>query len=66
LGILDHEFIDAQEGRWEVPTRVVPAGGGSVFMMTLANPPAMTEQEFLAGMKLLDEELATLKRLLEA
>ena len=66
FGILDHEFIDAREGRWQVPARVVPAGGGAVFMLTLVMPPGMTEQDFQAGMLLLDEELATLKRLLEA
>jgi len=66
FGILDHEFIDAQEGRWEVPARIVAAGGGAVFMLTLVKPPGMTEQGFEAGMLLLDEELATLKQLLEA
>src|SRR5579862_9265231 len=25
-GILDHEFLDAGEGRWWVPARVVPVG----------------------------------------
>lgn len=65
-GIVDHVFVDAQEGRWNVPARVVPAGEGSVFMMTLTKPEPMTEQDFQKGMTLLDEELATLKRLLEA
>jgi hypothetical protein len=65
-GIVDHEFIDAQEGRWEVPARVVPAGDdGTVFMMTLTKPAQMPEPDFQVGMKLLDEEFATLKRLLE-
>lgn len=66
FGIVDHEFIDAQEGRWEVPARVVPTGNASVFMMTLTKPEPMSEQDFQQGMLLLDEELATLKQLLEA
>lgn len=66
FGIIDHEFIDAREGRWEVPARVVAAGGGSVFMLTLAKPAGMTEQDFQTGIGLLTDELATLKRLLEA
>lgn len=64
-GIVDHEFIDAQEGRWEVPARVVPGGDGAVFMMTLTKPEPMPESDFQAGMELLDDELATLKRILE-
>ncbi|HEU5383757.1 MAG TPA: hypothetical protein VFV38_50810 [Ktedonobacteraceae bacterium] len=66
LGIVDHEFIDPQEGRWEVPARVVSASGQAVFMMTLSKPERMSERDFQAGLTLVDEELATLKRVLEA
>ncbi len=65
FGIIDHEFIDAQEGRWEVPARVVAAANGAVFMMTLTKPEPMPESDFYTGMRLLDEEMATLKNLLE-
>jgi len=66
IGIVDHEFIDPQEGRWEVPVRVVSADNRSVFMMTLSKPERMSEQDFQAGLALVDEELMTLKRVLEA
>jgi hypothetical protein len=66
FGIVDHEFIDPQEGRWEVPARVVSAADRSVFMMTLSKPERMSEQDFQAGLVLVDEELMTLKRVLEA
>lgn len=66
FGIVDHEFIDPQEGRWEVPARVVAADNRSVFMMTLSKPERMQEQDFQAGLALLDEELALLKQVLEA
>lgn len=66
FGIIDHEFIDAQEGRWEVPARVVAAANGAVFMMTLTKPEPMPESDFYTGMRLLDEEMETLKHLLES
>jgi hypothetical protein len=66
FGIVDHEFIDPQEGRWEVPARVVSADNRSVFVMTLSKPERMSEQGFQAGLALLDEELVTLKQVLEA
>jgi hypothetical protein len=65
-GILDHEFIDAGEGRWEVPHRVVAAGGGSVVIFTFAKPSGMELLAFEQGMNLVDEELAELKRVLES
>lgn len=65
-GVLDHEFIDAQEGRWMVPTRVVKVSDGALLMMTFAKPDALPDEAFRQGMRLLDEELETLKRLLES
>lgn len=66
-GILDHEFIDAGEGRWQVPARAVAAGdGASVYMITLTKPEGLAEEMFWQGMKLLDEELAALKACVEA
>lgn len=65
FGIVDHEFIDPREGSWKVPARVVPAGEGSVFMMTLTKPDPMSEIAFQDGMTKLDEELATLKQIIE-
>lgn len=64
-GILDHEFIDAQEGHWNVPARVVVAGSGSLFMLTLTKPDPMPTELFEFGMKMLDDELQALKRLME-
>jgi Polyketide cyclase / dehydrase and lipid transport len=61
-GILDHDFIDAQ-GKWTVAARVVPASGGSVFMMTLEKPPGMPTDVFARGLAELDQELAKLAQL---
>lgn len=63
-GVLDHEFIDAQEGRWSVPTRVAAVGGGALLLMTFTKPDALPDEEFRQGMRMLDEELEALKRLL--
>ncbi len=66
-GILDHEFIDAGEGRWIVAARVVPiAESASVYMITLTKPEAMPLEFFEKGMQLMDEELAALKACVEA
>ena len=66
-GILDHEFIDANEGRWKVTGRVVPVGPReSVYMMTLPKPDGLTMEMFEAGMRLMDEELAALKTCIES
>jgi hypothetical protein len=64
-GILDHEFIDPQEGHWKVPARVVPGSEGAHFMITFTKPDPMPDEAFEAGMKLLDEELLQLKKRLE-
>jgi len=66
-GILDHEFIDAGEGHWQVAARVVPVNANeSVYMITLNNPGAMPLDAFQRGMELMDEELVALKACIEA
>ena len=66
LGILDHEFVDPKEGAWQVSARIVPAGAkDSVYMITLVKPPSMPEEAFRQGMPLVEEELQTMKRILE-
>lgn len=66
-GILDHELIDAGEGVWRVSARIVSVGPSeSVYMITFPRPDAMPPEAFEAGMKLMDDELAALKRCIEA
>lgn len=66
LGILDHDFIDAQEGKWTVPARVVPVSTGSLFLMTLEKPAGMPEEAFERGLKELDAELVHLARIISS
>lgn len=64
LGILDHVWRDPQAS-WQVFARVVPNGEGSTVMMTLFQPPVMTDQQFNDAMKEMDTEMAKLKEILE-
>jgi hypothetical protein len=64
-GLLDHEFLDKGEGKWTVPARVVPTPDGCHLMMTFSKPAGLPTLLFEEGMKLLEEELATLKKILE-
>jgi hypothetical protein len=64
-GLLDHEFLDKGEGKWVVPARVVSTPEGCHLMMTFSKPPELPAQLFEEGMKLLEEEFLTLKKILE-
>jgi len=66
-GTLDHEFIDANEGVWRVSARIVPVSANeAVYMITLPKPDQMPVDAFEAGMCLMDDELAALKRCIES
>lgn len=65
FGILDHEFVN-DEAYWAVPARVVPNGRGAEFMMTLRQPPGMSDAVFESQVALIGDEYAMLKRILEA
>jgi hypothetical protein len=65
-GILDHEFVDPREGAWNASARVVSAGpSDSVYMITLVKPLAMPLEAFMQGVPLVQQELDTMKRILE-
>ncbi|HVZ84578.1 MAG TPA: DUF1398 family protein [Terracidiphilus sp.] len=66
-GVLDHEFVDPQEGRWPVTARVVPLGAAaSLYQITLVKPEGMPDELFWQGIPLVDEELQALKSCVEA
>lgn len=66
-GILDHDYIDANEGLWSVSARVVAISASEcVYVITLAKPPGMPLKAFVEGMRLMDAELAALKGCVEA
>ncbi len=65
FGILDHVWRDPQAA-WKVYSRVVPNGEGSTVMLTLFQPPVMSDAQFDLAMKEMDVEMAKLKELMEA
>jgi hypothetical protein len=65
-GVFDHTLVDGSGHPWTVPGRVVPAGGGAVLVLIFTKPPAFSASQFEADMAQVDEELAVLKRLVEA
>ncbi|HEY3917195.1 MAG TPA: hypothetical protein VGL83_05355 [Stellaceae bacterium] len=64
-GILDHDFVDPQAS-WTVPARVVANSGGAEFMITFFQPPGFSDDSFDQQIKLVDIELAQLKKMLES
>lgn len=64
LGLFDHTWKDPQ-ATWQVYSRIVPNGGGSTVLMTLFQPPVMTDPQFDHAMKEMDIELNKLKQILE-
>ena len=64
-GVIDEVFVDADGNAWTVPGRVVSAGGGAVVVMTFTKPSGVNEIQFFQGMAQMDDELDTLKRVLE-
>ncbi|MBM3514671.1 MAG: DUF4170 domain-containing protein, partial [Alphaproteobacteria bacterium] len=64
-GVLDYTLIGRSGRPWSIPARVVPAGGGAVVMMTFSRPESMSEAEFQAGLKNVDDEFAALKKILQ-
>lgn len=64
-GILDHDFVDSQAS-WTVYARLIRNGSGAEFMITFFQPPGFDDDFFDSQIKLVDVELAQLKRILEA
>lgn len=64
-GVIDHALVDAAGHSWTVAGRVVSAGGGAVYVATYTKPAAVSDAEFAAAMRRVDDELSALKRALE-
>jgi uncharacterized protein YndB with AHSA1/START domain len=57
--------LSAEGGESILPARVTPHGLGSVFSFTITRAPGSSDEDWERGKRGLDEELETLKRLLE-
>ncbi len=64
-GIVDHTRVDAAGHSWTVAARVVAAGAGAVYVVTFTKPAIVSEADFTAAMRRVDDELSALKHTLE-
>jgi hypothetical protein len=64
-GVLDHTVVLADGTEVYVPMRVMPNGKGSEVMLVLFRQPAMDDAEFARDAGLMQNDLWTLKALLE-
>ncbi len=65
LGVLDHYVSPAPGMEVYVPMRVVPSGSGSEVLFTLFRRHEMTDAQYAEDQRLVEQDLATLKRVLE-
>ena len=65
FGILDHTVIPAPGIKVFVPMRVVPNGSMSEVIFTLFQQPGMSDQDFARDQGMVEQDLATLKQVLE-
>ena len=66
MGVLDHFVSPAPGVEIYVPMRVVANGSGSEVLFTLLRVPGMTDEEFVADAGMVERDLGTLKRVMEA
>jgi hypothetical protein len=65
FGVMDHD-VELDSGLVvHNPMRVVPNGRGSEFTFILFRQPDMTREQFEADARMVEEDLRSLKRLLE-
>ncbi len=64
FGILDHQFVE-DEGKWNVPMRVVSHGDESEVMITLIKPDTISDQLFEERMNEIEKMMLDMKKILE-
>lgn len=65
LGVLDHYVNPAPQVEIYVPMRVISNGSGSELIFTLFRMPDMSEEKYAEDRRMVEQDLKTLKRLLE-
>lgn len=65
LGVLDHYVTTAQGAEVYVPLRVIANGFGSEVLFTLFRSPEMSEEQYAEDQMLVEQDLRTLKDILE-
>lgn len=66
FGVMDHDVTLDSGVTVHNPMRVVPNGDGSELIFTLFRQPWMSDQRFAADQAAVEQDLATLKRLMES
>lgn len=64
LGILDHQYVDA-ESKWDVPMRVVSNGDFSDVVITLNKPDELTDSQFDQRMTEIGDMVLSMKNIIE-
>ena len=64
-GVVDVTFVKQSGEDWCIPGRVVDAGSGSVVSLVYIKPAQMSDEGFKRATQHVEEELASLRRLLE-
>jgi len=65
FGVLDHHVTLPSGEEILVPMRVLPNASGSELLFTLFQPPEMTDAEFARDRGMVEQDLSTLRRVLE-
>jgi len=65
LGVLDHYVLLPNGQEWLNPVRVVPNESGAEVMFTLFQAPEMSDLQFVEDCATVEQDLRTLKRILE-
>ncbi|MDB5764112.1 MAG: polyketide cyclase [Herminiimonas sp.] len=65
LGVLDHYVNPAPGVEIYVPMRVIPNGPGSELLFTLYRSPDMSDEKYAEDIRMVEQDLETLKRILE-
>ena len=65
FGILDHTVIPAPGVEVFVPMRVVPNASGSEVVFTLFQQSGMSDEDFARDQGMVEQDLATLKQVME-
>ncbi len=65
FGVLDHYITPSAGAEALVPMRVVPNGAGSEVIFTVFQQPGMTDECFLKDIGLVEQDLKSLKAVME-
>jgi hypothetical protein len=65
FGVLDHYVSPTPDLEIYIPMRVITNGSGSELIFTLFRTPDMSEEKFAMDMRMVEQDLQTLKRVLE-